>query len=81
MSNKFDLEQQIMNCWNVVEDIRTLNETFQNSKMSEDQVANYLLGLETIYEVKFEKLFNLYEKMVSRREIKWKTQFGIVIAG
>jgi hypothetical protein len=71
MNNRFDLEQQIMNCWHVVDDIKTLNQQLQDasSKMTEDQIANYLLGLETIYQVKFEQLFALFEQMIADRTI------------
>lgn len=71
MTKRFELEQQIMNCWSVVDDIKALNIQFQDgpSKMTEDQIANYLLGLETIYQVKFEQLFALFEKMIADRSI------------
>lgn len=71
MTNRFDFEQKIMQCWSVVEDIKTLNEQFQDnaSAMTHDQVANYLLGLETIYQVKFEQLFNMFEQMIREKKI------------
>jgi len=37
--------------------------------MTDDQLANYLLGLETIYQVKFEQLFNMFEQMVNEKKI------------
>lgn len=52
--DRFTLEQNIMNCWNVVDDIKSLNKKYSNNGMTEDEVQNYLLGLETIYQVKFE---------------------------
>lgn len=71
MTNRFDFEQKIMQCWSVVEDIKALNEQLQNfpGTMTYDQVANYLLGLETIYQVKFEQLFNMFEQMVKEKMI------------
>lgn len=71
MTNRFDFEQKIMQCWSVVEDIKALNEQLQDSPgtMTHDQVANYLLGLETIYQVKFEQLFNMFEQMIRERKI------------
>jgi hypothetical protein len=35
-------------------------------KMTEDEISNYLLGLETIYQVKFERLFETFEKLVQQ---------------
>ena len=71
MTNRFGFEQKIMQCWSVVEDIKTLNEQLQDfpGTMTHDQVANYLLGLETIYQVKFEQLFNMFEQMIREKKI------------
>lgn len=70
MNNRFTLEEQLRGCWNVVDDIKLLNKTFQDVGMSTDQVANYLLGLETIYQVKFDQLFNTFEALVKTGKIK-----------
>lgn len=61
--DQFEFEQLLLNCWGITSEIRLLNETHQDNpgKMSNDEVANYLLGLETIYEVKFQKLFDMFE--------------------
>lgn len=37
--------------------------------MSKDDIANYLLGLKTIYEAKFNEAFNTFEELVSKREL------------
>lgn len=71
MTKRFELEQQIMNCWSVVDDIKSLNVQFMDvGGMTEDQISNYLLGLETIYQVKFEQLFALFEQMISSGDIR-----------
>ncbi len=69
---RFDLEQQIMTCWSIIEDIKLLNSKHQNApgSMTHDEVANYLLGLETIYGVKFDTLFNTFENMIKNGQIK-----------
>lgn len=65
--SRFDLEQDIMNCWSVVEDIKELNRCMlDRRKMTDDEVSNYLLGLETIYQVKFERLFETFEMLISK---------------
>jgi len=67
--DRFDLETDIMTCWNVVEDIKELSRCMlDRRKMSEDEISNYLLGLETIYQVKFERLFETFEQMVHNRK-------------
>ena len=67
--DRFDLEQDIMNCWNVVTDIKELNRAMlDRRRMTDDEVSNYLLGLETIYQVKFERLFETFEQMIRDRK-------------
>jgi len=65
--DRFDLETDIMNCWSIVEDIKELNRCMlDRRKMTEDEISNYLLGLQTIYQVKFERLFETFEKLVQQ---------------
>lgn len=70
MTTRFDLEQKILGCWNVTDDIADLNERIQNGpEMSTDDIANYLLGLQTIYHVKFEKMFSMFEDLISQKQL------------
>jgi len=55
--DRFDFEQQIMECWNVTTDIRVVSDR-------EDKIANMLLGIEALYEAKFDKLFRQFEVLV-----------------
>lgn len=55
--NRFDLEQQILSCWNVVEDIKMLREMQDLRTLSADELDNALLGLQTLYNMRFELLF------------------------
>ncbi len=65
MSNNFDLESKMMDCWGVVDDIKFLYEEFHDGvkPMSPDQQANLLLGLHQMYELKFERLWDEFEKI------------------
>jgi Tat protein secretion system quality control protein TatD with DNase activity len=67
--SRFDLEQEIMKCWNVTEDIDKLYEAVGECGLDQDEVLNYLLGLKTIYEVKFNKLFNTFEQCIKNGQI------------
>ncbi len=70
MTDRFDLEQQIMKCWNITEEIQLLNElVLERDEFTKDQISNYLLGLETIYEAKFGKLFDQFSTMVKEKKI------------
>ena len=61
---QFDLEQQIMDCWGIVDDIKCLSKIEEIRSMTQDERQNYMLGLETIYQAKFEILFDLFEKFI-----------------
>jgi hypothetical protein len=68
MRDRFDFEQQIMHFWNVIEEIKALNKLvlegkIEGGKMSLDDISNYLLGMESIYQHKFEQLFNDFENV------------------
>ena len=47
MNTQFDLEQRIMQCWDIIDDIDMLytNVLDAPEKLTEDQIANTLLGM------------------------------------
>jgi hypothetical protein len=65
MANQFDLEQGIMSCWHVTDDLDVLlEELVENQTFTQDQASNFVLGLSTIYEAKFDKLFRTFEEFL-----------------
>ena len=62
MSDRFDLEQQILECWRVTDDINILYD--RQEYMSKDEQMNYLLGLNSLYKQKFEILWSTFEQLV-----------------
>lgn len=63
--DRFDLEQEIMKCWNVTDDLDVfLHAYLDGPEMSEDDVANVILGLSSLYKIKFEKLWNTFEQLL-----------------
>lgn len=56
MTDRFDLEQSILECWNVTTDIKDMAEA---SAPPEDFKA-----LATVYEYRFDKLWKVFETMV-----------------
>jgi hypothetical protein len=54
--DRFDLEQKIMHCWSIIEDL----------KLSEDE---YCQALAVVYEMKFNDLWSCFELLVSNREL------------
>ena len=67
--DRFDLEQEIMECWSITTDIENLRVALDSS-MTEDEVDNYLLGLRAIYEVKFTKLFDTFGELIQTQQIR-----------
>jgi hypothetical protein len=67
MSDRFDLEQNIMQCWNITDDIQLYLDMYDN--MDEDQRMNYLIGLKQMYQMKFERLWNGFETCVRNKQI------------
>lgn len=61
--NIFDLEQEIMKTWHVVDDIYLLYENIMEKGMTDDDMANAFLGLKTLYNMRFEKLFDTFEEV------------------
>ena len=59
----FDLEQEIMKAWHVIDDIQLLNENVIETNVSRDEIANALVGLESIYNMRFIKLFDVFEDL------------------
>ena len=66
--DRFDLEQLILKNWEITTEIKHLRELME-TKPTQDQIENYLLGLETIYEVKFNKLWDCFEELCQHQKI------------
>jgi len=70
MSNefdRFDFEQQIMSCWNVTTDLKDLTEEVIEGNLTKDQISNVLMGLEQLYQIRFDKLFRMFEQGIRER--------------
>lgn len=72
MPNRFDLEQQILQTWRITEDLHDLLEAFDT--MSHDERYNYLIGLQTIYDTKFEKLWSIFEELIHTGQLDANTK-------
>jgi hypothetical protein len=72
MSDRFDLEQAILKA-DMEGDLNLLFDRFCNGpEMSEDDMANALLGLITINSLRHERLWNIFEEMCNKRMFKDK---------
>ena len=67
INNRFDLEQQMLNAWNVCDDIQLLLDQWDS--LDEDQKQKYLIGLKQMYQMKFERIFATFEKCCEARSV------------
>ena len=69
MSTQFDLEQRIMQCWQIVDDLDILfaNVLDSSPPPSHDDIANVLLGMKQLYDMKFNNLFSTFEKFLEEK--------------
>jgi hypothetical protein len=61
---QFDLEQQIMTCWQVCDDLKAVNHAVLEKSLTPDQISNIISGMAELYQLKFEVLFELFEKLL-----------------
>jgi hypothetical protein len=67
--NRFDFEQELLKCWNVTDDLDMILEEVLERDLTQDQTANIILGMKTIYEIKFNRLWDMFEAGVKERNI------------
>lgn len=60
MADRFDLEEQILECWNITSDITLLEE--QGASTAD------MTSLATVYEYKFKKLWETFTQMVREKQ-------------
>ena len=65
MSNIAELEQQIMECWNVTKDIELVTKHLidHTDGYSDDDVMNKYLAIKDLYEVKFEAMWRTLDEV------------------
>lgn len=70
--SRFDHEQQIMACWQITNDIQTVLEYTENLHAVPpeqlDQLQNMLIGMISLYDQKFDKLFKMFEESLKAQK-------------
>jgi len=69
MKDRFSMEQEIMAVWGMCEDLDTLLEGVLERDMTKDDIANALLGLKVMHQLKSEKLFDTFEQLIHNGRI------------
>ena len=72
MKDRFDLEAEIMSVWQTKNDLDSLTSRMMDDPdpMSEDDIANVLIGLSELHDIRCKKLFNVFEEMVRTKQFK-----------
>lgn len=69
--NRFDFEQQIMVTWGTDTDIQTIYEHVSECEtLDRDTICNALLGLRELHHMRGQKLFNMFEELVNKGDLK-----------
>lgn len=66
MAKLRDLEPMIMDCWSVTNDLETVFRQIGDGERdpTPDELMNALMGMQQVYQWKFEQLFNKYEELL-----------------
>ena len=60
MTKLYDLEPMILDCWRVCNDLEIVFKQVGDGEPTEDELMNALIGMQQLYEWKFEQLFSKY---------------------
>jgi hypothetical protein len=66
MSNMYEIEKSILDCWKVCNDLETVFIQIGDGEKepSHDELMNTLMGMQKLYEWKFSQLFEAYENVL-----------------
>ena len=75
VSTNFDLEQNILKCWNLVDEIEELANDFESKSIDHDDLIAILRAYKATYQIRFERTFKDYETVCrglhqTRRQLK-----------
>lgn len=58
--NLYDIEEQILKCWEIGEDLVLVAQEHEDN----DEISNKVMGLKHVYDMRFNKLWWLYEQAI-----------------
>lgn len=67
---RFELEQRIFHCWNLVDDINVVVEASKAEELTEEQLPKLLEGLAEFYTLKFQRLQRTFEEYIAAQQPK-----------
>jgi len=58
----FDLEQAVMNCWEIVDDLKLLRKTVPGLSAAEE-VQEQIQAIESVYQMRFDNMWMIFEEL------------------
>ena len=70
MTKLYDLEPMIMDCWHVCDDLQVIFKQIGDGVRdpTQDELMNALIGMQQVYQWKFEQLLNKYEEVLRDKQ-------------
>ena len=67
--DRFNLEAEILSVWNTKDDLNAITGRMMDDPdpMTEDDIANVLIGLSELHDIRCKKLFEVFETMVKEK--------------
>lgn len=65
MTKTYELEQQILNTWGIIEDLKLVLDLVE-----EEKIEKILIGIIELNNLKFEKMFNCYEEVLKELRVR-----------
>ena len=74
MSKLYEIEPYIMDCWSVCNDLETVFKQIGDGERdpTQDEMMNALIGMQQLYQWKFEQLFDKFEDILKAQRKKVK---------
>lgn len=66
MKNRFDLEDNIMRCWEIVDELEMIS---NQKELTVEQYSGLVKSLQILYSLKFNELFKTFESCIENKEI------------
>ena len=69
---RFDLEDELMKCWHITDDIAAVSDIVVDTEMDDrdkDKFLNILIGMKQLYDHKFQEAYNTMDALIRQREL------------
>lgn len=72
MSDRFEFENLLYKCWHIIDDIDTVinfTDSIELAAADKDKLQNMLVGINTVYDQRFNDMMNMFAELVRNRII------------